>query len=415
MSNYDNDQSTQETQEHTPTPAPTSALGGGLGGKIDPKKKSTTGVSPSGKPVKKSSMMPIYLAMAGVLLAICLGLFFVISNNSKKQAQAEQARALALEQEQQQAELEAQAQAEQEKAVNGLDADLINYIDEKMATIPNYWVIERTNNDGTKADPFLLLAHQATESTIAQNPFYNHNPVGVKSLEGEVVAIDDSNPQGKAVYESGVIALRNIIAQSYDLKIEDILVNNGANLARGAIITPKDTGVQISNVPQFEAFEQWVMTQALTNTSQIVQKLQDIAPEKEPEVPAETQAMIDNERMKQIIEKLNGNLEQARRENEDKARQINELSSNIQKKDESMAKFLQQLENNPNVNTKLNYSTLAKQAPNLKTMSVIGDRVFLQDNHGIQYSAKVGDVIALPNGRKLTLVNADTQTVIIEK
>lgn len=308
---------------------------------------------------------------------------------------------------------------EPEVQSHGLDADLINYMDEKNASMPNFWAIEHKNTDGTTLDPFLLLANQATEVIIQKHANFSSVPVGIKTANGTVIAIDDTNPQAKNVYETGVASLRNIIAQSYDFEVAEILVNNGLNKANGIIVKDKATGEPLNTLDKFQSFEQWVMVEANANTLLIVDSLLALAPsaeelEAQNAPSAEQQAMIDNEKMKAVIDTLNNNLEQARRENEQKAQEINRMTEQMQSQDKKMAQFLQQLENKPEINQKLRYSTLAKQAPYLDTTAVIGDRIYMQDKAGVQYSAKVGDVIELKDGKRLVLTNADTQEVIIE-
>lgn len=411
--------------------------------------------NPNAKPAEKKLMWGIaepwvvYTAGGGLiaLLVIVIGGAMFISSKNKAEAQRQQAIAQA------EAEAQAKAQAEEEnkpQAVEGvyqITPELLAHYEAKNTENGQYWAIVRpVVNEVTgateKSDPLRLLANQAIDKVIMQSGHYNSvNGGGISTADGQgTVGFDD--PVFKQAYMQAVDGLISHINQNYEVKIETVVFNEGTNKAEVAIVAQRspEGSIEITSPEMLLTFENNVMNGANMFVPQMISqiqaqaKTQAVEKEQNPDVQEreqrlaeekrafeeemklkEAQAKVEVEKSQMVIQQLEANLQDTRRALIQSEQAHNQTIKAMQQQDVRMGQFIQQLEDQPSVNNKLNLTTIDEKKHGLKVTAVVNDRVYLQDKGGEQYTARIGDLIVLEDGRKLTLIDSEKKQVVVEK
>lgn len=411
------------------------------------------------KPAKKG-MNPALLLMGGFgafLLIIIIAVIYALS--SKKPAQPKPA--LQQEQAQQQTQAgqgqpqdpsQSQTASELQEALSThrLNAQMVQKL--QGFAQQNYWLIAQKDPAGQDIDPLKLFANQLMEQQLRSDPAFSQNPIGLffgnpdEKGQRPLVALDGNNPQAQNIYLAGVDALQLALNNRLAVRFDEIVNENAQSKIKVVIVTDKTGEVatlantsqdnasvrlgeeapaggdtthlnQVSNLDQLTLIENWAIQQAVAQYVQTKQQLQTLVPaptqpEPEPE-PEISYLEADNLKLNDTVNRLTNELAEARRDAEASQREANEA---IKAKDQiakQAQRVFSELEKNATVNKNLNQIAIHKVAPHLQVVATFGDTMYLQDDKGVSYTLRTGDVMKLPNGKALILTNAQQRLVTV--
>ena len=391
------------------------------------------------KPQKEIFGIPAYIVYGlGGLFSLII--IVIISAIVVKVGGREEPTPVETQQVEQQAEQEPQEQeqAKEEKPeFYPIEPQLLQYIQEKNASNPAYWavvkkVVDPQTGQEVDSQPLFMLANQAIDKAIMANSAYTPSDGGGIRTADNSGVIGFNDPIFVQQRQIAVDTLLTQLSSSYKVRVEKVVFNEAQNIAQVAVVSENLAGTSndINEVTAFVGFEDNAVNTAYTLVPKMIEQIQALKPsekvkeENNPEVAIaeakkeQQQKIADLEaevkKSQGVIDVLNTNLQETRSALVNTEENLNRTTQTMNTREKQMAEFLQRLESKPSVNQKLNLQTIDERKHGLKVVASMGDRVYLQDTAGEQYTAKVGDVIVLENGKRLTLVNADTKEVTIE-
>lgn len=369
------------------------------------------------KEKKILKMMMIIGAVFIILLTVVV--FVILSNKNKEQAKQE---AIAAEEAAQASLVEQAPQAPQlSESTYVFDASYLDYIDQKHTQNPNYWAVVHPVIDETGAtvdsDPLRMLANQSIEEMIKEHKDYQGQEVRIPDTT-ETISLTD--PNVIAYYNSEVAKFEASLREAISVRTEEGIINQGTAKAKIAVVS-RDVGGQIEDIAtaeQLQRFEQEILQKATNKVAEIIATIQSMKPVQQETDTGESDKVAqlekDKAELQAAINTLNVNLEAARLDSLNKSALVNDLQQQMVTQNQRMAQFLNELERQPKINEKLQMSNLAREMPDVKTTAVVGDRVYLEDKNGKTYNVRVGDIVIVEGGKRLLLVDAENQTVVIE-
>lgn len=342
--------------------------------------------APKKKGIKDNPLMIIGIIVATLfIIGMIIMALMVSSNNSKK---------------------EKEKQAALEKSAQMASAAASTPPATVQAATPNPTVVVDPNDFTVAPDPIQALATQSVTAAIPNTPQYKlGNGVTFTFPDGRSLAFTD--PLVTTAKSNATQSVANYLTQNSILQKRSM---NGVGDSNGQeawyIRMPKDPAnpnapefLPITDIKASQLLREGMAGQAATFMTQELDNAMKSKPTDQP-VASQVQAVVPvkDESVITLAEKQGymDLIAKQRTENLDLIRQNKELKQKMQEQKSQITSVLQKIEDNRYASNKLQASSIPAST-GYKVVSVMGDRVWLEDKQGELTSVAVGET--LPNTR----------------